>query len=257
MEVADDHRPADGDGARHFGIGPREVCGMAEHETAPDHVERVVGDGQRAGVALEDAHAWAADTSGGACRDHFAARLHAGCGRRSGDQHPPPCSATDVEQPAPGEWRSQAGDQTILKQGDSRFPVVGRRPEGIALRSVQDWHIGSLDHTPSPRRRVCSSRLLRGSCEDEVRAPDEEYRGRLNRPVPGGNQVGRPDIPAAQKGSAMSLLRPIAIAIIASMLAAPAYAEPANPAAKLSLTPRGEPVRTPSKPREADRLTGT
>lgn len=55
----------------------------------------------------------------------------------------------------------------------------------------------------------------------------------------------------------MSLLRPVALAVIASLLAAPGYAEPANPAAKLSLEPKGEPVRTPSKARETAKLTGT
>jgi hypothetical protein len=54
----------------------------------------------------------------------------------------------------------------------------------------------------------------------------------------------------------MSLLKPIAVAVIASLLAAPAYAEPANPAAKLSLAPGNEPIRAPSPTRKSERLTG-
>jgi hypothetical protein len=56
----------------------------------------------------------------------------------------------------------------------------------------------------------------------------------------------------------MSLLKPIALAVIASLLATPATAEPAaNPAAKLSLTPKAGADRTGSKVRETDKLTGT
>lgn len=54
----------------------------------------------------------------------------------------------------------------------------------------------------------------------------------------------------------MSLLKPVAIAVIASLLAAPAYAEPSNPAAKLSLTPKAQPTRKSSKVRESENLKG-
>ena len=56
----------------------------------------------------------------------------------------------------------------------------------------------------------------------------------------------------------MSLLKPVALAVIASLLASPAAAEPeANPAAKLSLTPKAPTVRTGTKVRESEKLTGT
>ena len=56
----------------------------------------------------------------------------------------------------------------------------------------------------------------------------------------------------------MSLLKPLALAVIASLIATPATAEPAaNPAAKLSLTPKAPAVRTPSKVRESEKLSGT
>jgi len=56
----------------------------------------------------------------------------------------------------------------------------------------------------------------------------------------------------------MSLLKPVALAVIASLLATPATAEPAaNPAAKLSLTPKAQPARTGSKVKESEKLTGT
>jgi hypothetical protein len=55
----------------------------------------------------------------------------------------------------------------------------------------------------------------------------------------------------------MSLLKPIAIAVIASLLATPGYAERTNPAAKLSLTPpAAAPDRTPSPVRNGQRLNG-
>ena len=56
----------------------------------------------------------------------------------------------------------------------------------------------------------------------------------------------------------MSLLKPVALAVIASLLATPATAEPvANPAAKLSLTPKAQPARTGSRVKESEKLTGT
>ncbi|HEY7806295.1 MAG TPA: hypothetical protein VIC34_03765 [Croceibacterium sp.] len=56
----------------------------------------------------------------------------------------------------------------------------------------------------------------------------------------------------------MSLLKPVALAVIASLLATPATAEPAaNPAAKLSLTPKAQPARTGSKVKQSEKLTGT
>ena len=56
----------------------------------------------------------------------------------------------------------------------------------------------------------------------------------------------------------MSLLKPIAIAVIASLLATPVYAERPNPAAKLSLTPPATaPDRTPSKVRNGQRIGST
>jgi len=51
----------------------------------------------------------------------------------------------------------------------------------------------------------------------------------------------------------MSLLKPVAIAVIASLLAAPAFAEPPNPAAKLSLTP----ARESTKVRRIQKLEGS
>lgn len=55
----------------------------------------------------------------------------------------------------------------------------------------------------------------------------------------------------------MSLLKPIAIAAIASLLAAPVHAERPNPAAKLSLTPAATvPDRTPAKVRNGQKLSG-
>lgn len=55
----------------------------------------------------------------------------------------------------------------------------------------------------------------------------------------------------------MSLLKPVATAVIASLLSTPAVAEQANPAAKLSLTPKAQPVRTASKVRKSEKLAGT
>jgi hypothetical protein len=56
----------------------------------------------------------------------------------------------------------------------------------------------------------------------------------------------------------MSLLKPVALAVIASLLASPAAAEAEpNPAAKLSLTPKAPAVRTGTKVRESEKLTGT
>jgi len=56
----------------------------------------------------------------------------------------------------------------------------------------------------------------------------------------------------------MSLLKPIALAVIASLIASPAAAErAANPAAKLSLTPKAPAVRTGSKVRHSEKLAGT
>ena len=56
----------------------------------------------------------------------------------------------------------------------------------------------------------------------------------------------------------MSLLKPVALAVIASLIATPATAEPAaNPAAKLSLTPKAPAVRTATKVRESEKLRGT
>ena len=55
----------------------------------------------------------------------------------------------------------------------------------------------------------------------------------------------------------MSLLKPIALAVIASLIASPATAEPAaNPAAKLSLTPKAQPARTATKVHESEKLAG-
>lgn len=56
----------------------------------------------------------------------------------------------------------------------------------------------------------------------------------------------------------MSLLKPIALAVIASLIATPAVAEPeGNPAAKLSLTPKTPQVRTGTKVRQSEKLSGT
>jgi hypothetical protein len=80
----------------------------------------------------------------------------------------------------------------------------------------------------------------------------------MNHRARGGNQASGPDDPVAWKGIAMSLLKPIALAVIASLVATPALAEPAaNPAAKLSLTPKAQPARTASKVRQSDKLVGT
>jgi hypothetical protein len=65
-------------------------------------------------------------------------------------------------------------------------------------------------------------------------------------------------MPVAWKGTAMSLLKPVALAVLASLIATPAAAEPAaNPAAKLSLTPKAPAVRTPTEVRKSEKFGGT
>jgi hypothetical protein len=56
----------------------------------------------------------------------------------------------------------------------------------------------------------------------------------------------------------MSILKPVALAVMASLIATPAAAKPAtNPAAKLTLTPKAPAVRTPTPVRKSEKLGGS
>ena len=49
----------------------------------------------------------------------------------------------------------------------------------------------------------------------------------------------------------MNLLKLLAAAVVSSLLATPGYAEPANPAGKLSLASKAQPAATPAITRSA------
>ena len=137
MEIRHDDAPAVRADARQLGVRDVEIGEVAEHEPAPDDVERLVGNGDGAHVRRREQLALArlgeharreVDADGE--RDATLARL---C-------QPPRDAAADVEEAAAAHLHAERLDRDVLERADHRLRRVAGRPERVRVGRLERAH---------------------------------------------------------------------------------------------------------------------